>query len=330
MRLYLKNLISVREWQGIQNKFANITGVALQTFDSQGKPVTKASNLPRLCAKITKKTPLKNTLCPECLPSFLGGRGVVDKNLGYTCLIEGMQINNFIVPLKLNDADLLGYIHAGPLILVMRKPKEEYQKIAEQLNIDLEALWSALLEIRVMSYQGVQSLIDFIREIGEYVLQLAYSNIVTRSKDNLAESLSKFAKIFDTLLDVAFEISKADIGSVMFLEKDNETLTIRASRGIPQEVVDKTSVKLGDGIAGISAKEERAFLIDDNLRDKRIKRYLTRSDIISSSLVLPLKLRNQVLGVMNLASLRTSPVKLSDDSLNSIQKLINLTALAAQ
>jgi ligand-binding sensor protein len=324
--MHLQDLISVQEWQEIQDNFANVTGVALQTLDSDGKPVTRPSGLPRLCTELLKNSPQKDDLCEKCLPTFLGGNAIVDKNLGFMCLGKGLGTYNFLVPLKLSETDVVGYIVVGPLLLVMRKSKEEYRQIAEELNLDLETLWNAILEIKVISYHGMRSLFEFIMEMGEYALRLAHKHILIENK----EGISKFIRIFDSLLDVAFEISKADIGSIMFLDKARESLTISASKGIPEEIVSKANVKLGEGISGIAAEEGRPLIIDDNFKDNKIKKYLSRSDIISSSMVLPLKIKNQVLGVMNLGVFRTSPVRFTEDNLNSMNKLVELAASASQ
>jgi ligand-binding sensor protein/putative methionine-R-sulfoxide reductase with GAF domain len=330
VRIHLKDLISVKEWQEIQDNFANIIGVALQTLDSEGKSVTRPSGLPGLCTELLKNSPLKNEVCAKCLPTFLGGSAILDKNLGYFCVANGMGTYNFLVPLKSSENNVAGYVLVGPVFLVIRKLRDEYIQVAERLSVDVDALWNAVLDIRVISYQGMRSLSDFIREIGEYALRLAHEHILMKKGAGIAEDVAKFIRLFDSLLDVAFEISKADIGSVMFLDKNKGNLTIRASKGIPEEIVSKTNVKVGEGISGIAAKEGTPFIIDDNLRDNRIKKYLSRSDIISSSMVLPLKVRNQVLGVMNLGVLRTSPVRFGADNLKSMRKLVELAAVASQ
>ncbi len=96
-----------------------------------------------------------------------------------------------------------------------------------------------------------------------------------------------------------------------------------------KQVPDTTQVTI-DPVTGTLIREGVPFIIDDNLKDNRLKKYLSRSDIISSSMVLPLRVRNQVLGVMNLGVLRTSPVRFGADNLNSMRKLVELAAVASQ
>jgi Nif-specific regulatory protein len=209
----------------------------------------------------------------------------------------------------------------------MRKNKEEYKTTAEELNLDLEEFWNAVLEIKVVSFQGIQSLVELIKDVGEYTIKLAYQSIFTRKEMMMESESPKLSRLLNTLLDVAFQVSGADIGSVMFFDKINDELTIRASRGIPEEVVRNTRVRLGDGISGIAAKERTSFLIDDEVRDNRIRPYLRRP-YIGSSMVLPINVERKVMGVMNLGTLKTSTVKFSTDTLQLMSKLIDLATVA--
>lgn len=143
----------------------------------------------------------------------------------------------------------------------------------------------------------------------------------------MPRDLAKLNRIFDVLLDVAFDVCQADIGSVMFLDDARKNLTIRISRGIPEEITKSARVKLGEGISGLVAKEGRSYLIDDNIKDNRIRPYLNRPHI-SSSMVLPIKLENRVVGVMNLGTLKTSPVKFGLGNIGVMNKLIDLVTVA--
>ena len=319
------NLIDIKEWQKVQDNFSAIADVGLRTLDQDGNSVTKPSAEPKIC-HLHIQSALKDELCGCCLPTFLGGRQVVDRNLSYIC---HLGLHTFIAPLMLEPTKIVGYVAMGPLILVARKPKEEYRKSAELLGIDLDEFWNILLEIRVISFQRAQGIIELIKSFGEYIIRLASRK--TSFEDEIQEIISATSEHINALLkvflDVALQVSGADIGSIMLLKKDTDFMTIRASKGIPEEVVDNTSVKLGDGISGIAAKENKSFLLDDNTSDNRIKKYLTRP-YIRSSMVLPITIENNTLGVMNLGALETSPVTFNSTNLQAMSRLIDLAAYA--
>jgi len=321
--LHLKDLIDLQEWQKIQDNFAAITQISVRTLDITGKLVTIPSAEPRLCAEVLEETGLKDVVCLKCLPTFLGGKEIVDKNLGFVC---SLGLHNFVTPLKLDEGQIVAYTVVGPLILVERKDKEEYRKPAEQFNVDLEKLWGALLEIKVITFNAAHSIVELIQDVGEYTLKLAYRNAI-REKESIMTTLTpKLERLLKTLLEVALEISKADSGSVMFLDEKKDELSIQAARGIDDEIVGKTRVKMGSGISGIAAQEGRAFLIDNQTRDNRIASYLNRPQI-QSSMVIPLRIGDRVMGVMNLGASK-SAVRFDTESIELMTKLIDLATVA--
>lgn len=322
-QLFLQDLIDAGELQKFQDNFSAVTDVAIRTLDAQGNRVTAPSREPRLCSELIKDRFIKDRVCGHCLPTFLGGDAVVDKNLSFYCLLG---LRNFVIPLKVHHK-AFGYVIVGPVVLVARKPKEEYRKAVEELGVDLEEFWSALLEIKVMSFHGVESLMKLIKDVGEYPLKLAYKNLLKEKEVVMVSGSAKLSHLLEALLDVAFEISRADIGSIMVYDKANKELKIHTSRGIANDIVRNTRVKLGTGISGIAAKEGEAFLLDDNNKDNRIAPYLNRPSL-RSSMVIPLRTENRVVGVMNLGALGTSSVRFNRDSISLMRKLADLATVA--
>ena len=138
---------------------------------------------------------------------------------------------------------------------------------------------------------------------------------------------SKLKDLLDVLLSVAFEVSGADVGSIMLLDDKKEAMKILASRGIADEIVRNTKVRLGEGISGIALRDRESFLIGDNMVDNRIRPYLSRP-YISSSMVLPLKIEDEVMGVINLGTLQTSRVRFNKDKMSFVNRLVDLVTTA--
>jgi len=315
--LSLKDVIDIKEWQRIQENFASVTHIGIVTVDPEGNYITVPSGRPRLFCEIFEAYQQKHkTTYKPFMPRFLGGKGAMDRNLSFVC---EAGLHNYVLPMKVNGSKILGYIIIGPAILVMRKAKEEYRVSAERLGVELEEFWSALLEIKVISFHGMQSLVDLVRDISDYILRTAYS-----IKELMAgPDSSRMSRTLDNLLDVAFEVSGADIGSIMFLDDEHKYLTIKASRGLSDEIISDTKVKLGDGLSGMAAKEGKSILIDKDTADSRIKAQLNRPNL-STSMILPIRAGERVMGVMNLGALKNSPIKLSSSCERVVTKLINL------
>ncbi len=320
----LKDIIDIKAWQKMQDDFAAVTGTSLRTLDPVGNLITKTSNEPRLCAKILADSYIKEQICGTCLPTFLGGRAVVDRNLSFFCQAG---LSNFVAPLSYESSQALGYLLMGPVVLVARSPREKYRKIAEDLNLNLDEFWKLFSEIKVLSVHGAKSLTELIQSLCEYAIKLAYESRLRIEETLHKLDATRLNKILNILLDVAFEISKADVGSMMVVDEKKKSLSINASHGIPEEIATRTRVQIGEGISGTAAKEGKSYLIDDQLKNNRIKSYLSRP-YLGSSMVIPLKAEDKLLGVLNLGALKTSASQFNDDSLQLMNKLTRLVATA--
>jgi len=163
-----------------------------------------------------------------------------------------------------------------------------------------------------------------MKDVGEYILNLSYQNFL-RAKETRIDETPRLNKLLNTLLDSACQISKADIGSIMLLDKKKSEIKIYTAKGLSNEIIKNTRIKLGEGISGTAAKEGRTYILNDNIQNNTIKSYMQRPQI-NTSIVLPIKAEDNVLGVMNLCALKTSPDQLDTNSMPLIDKLINLAA----
>lgn len=112
-------------------------------------------------------------------------------------------------------------------------------------------------------------------------------------------SLDLFAEFLSQLLDL-------NICSIMLRDEYAGELTIKGARGLNEDIIRGTRIKLGDRIAGWVALEGKPLLIEDLESDRRfssenIPRYNTKS-----LLSLPLKINGCVIGVVNLNNKKTA------------------------
>ena len=322
----IADLIDIDKWKKMQDLFSSIYDISIATYNPKGVLIAPPIQEPLVCKKYLKAASEKYKDCKMCLPTFLGGESVVDRNLSFFC---PPGFNNFIASLSLEQERILGYVVFGPVILVSRKPKEFYYKIAEDINADPEEFWKAVQEIKVVSFYRMKAMVDFIRDIGSYALMLAYKKIsINEGLRQLQSGESAvLARILDTFLNVALHLSGTDMGSIMIFDENNKELTIRASKGLVEDVVKSTRVKIGEGISGIAAKENTSFIINEDKADSRIKPYLARPHI-KSSMVLPITVEERVLGVINVGALEDSPLRFNEENVHTMKNLLNLFNLA--
>jgi HD-GYP domain-containing protein (c-di-GMP phosphodiesterase class II) len=125
-------------------------------------------------------------------------------------------------------------------------------------------------------------------------------------------TMEKFMEFISELLDV-------NTCSIMLDNKLTGELTIKSARGLGEDVVNRTRIKFGDSVAGWVALEGKPLLIEDIESDPRFRRKSISQYNTKSLISLPLKIKGNVIGVLNLNNKKTAgPFTEQDLSLASI------------
>ncbi|OPX28866.1 MAG: hypothetical protein B1H08_05135 [Candidatus Omnitrophica bacterium 4484_171] len=322
--LYFCGIIDCAKWQRIQDHFSEVLGTTIVTLTKEKKFITSVSNASSLCTDILKINPKAPSQCRWCLPDDLNNSNGNWKE-GFACPVG---LHNFFIPIDVKEK-AIAYLWLGPVILGKRPDKKWLTNKALSMDIDPDRFIYAFREIKTFSFYNIKSVIEFLHDVSSYIIQLEYQNMELRSITpefisvfNKAYSLY-VDKLFGALLDVSFSSTGADRGSVMLFDDKSGKLYINKSKGIPKDIVENTQLELGEGIAGIVAKEKKSFFIDSTLTDERITSRLHKPQI-KSSISVPIEVREKVLGVLNVATLRRSSDKLSRASIDMVKNLIKL------
>jgi signal transduction histidine kinase/CheY-like chemotaxis protein len=126
--------------------------------------------------------------------------------------------------------------------------------------------------------------------------------------------------LLDQIVEVSRQETGADRASLMLLSEDGETLTIQAAIGLPQEVVKGTTIKLGEGISGRVAQRKEPLVLDSRMSLSGDLQKLMKHDEVSSAICIPLTVRDELVGVLNLSKLNgdVTPFTESDVELTSV------------
>jgi diguanylate cyclase (GGDEF)-like protein len=126
----------------------------------------------------------------------------------------------------------------------------------------------------------------------------------TRIRERLAPLLD-WEEVIDAVLDEALRQSGAREASLMLLDRDERLLKVARAHGAHSAVVRAVSLPAGAGIAGRVAAEGRPLLVEEIERDERVRRAPRLRYRTGSFLVVPLRMRRRVIGVINLADKET-------------------------
>jgi K+-sensing histidine kinase KdpD len=153
--------------------------------------------------------------------------------------------------------------------------------------------------------------------------ELKLSNIILKRRldelDALYEagkSIGSSANLNDLLRQIvvlAATVTEAQVGSIMLLDERKEYLRVTAAIGLEPEVVATTRLLIGESIAGHVAKSGEAIIIEDVERDSRFQRINQEKYGAASLLCVPLRIKNTILGVINMANKQDGGMFNNDD-----------------
>jgi signal transduction histidine kinase/DNA-binding response OmpR family regulator len=137
------------------------------------------------------------------------------------------------------------------------------------------------------------------------------------SKENLDDLLAN-------ILSLATKVVKVKTGSIMLLDPSRKYLYIKTAIGLEKEIIKNTRLESGKSISGYVAEKRQPLLIEDVEKDPRFKRVSRERYETKSLLSVPLKVKDKILGVINLNN------KLSGEPFNNKDlKLISTFASQA-
>lgn len=109
-------------------------------------------------------------------------------------------------------------------------------------------------------------------------------------------------QILNGALDKVLEVTKVKAGSIYLLDKGTQELTLAVYRGVsPEFAREAARFKLGESLTGRVGQSGEPIVVDDLLQEPRLTTSLTSKAGMRSFIAVPLKSRDKVLGVMNLA-----------------------------
>ena len=136
-------------------------------------------------------------------------------------------------------------------------------------------------------------------------------------------------RLLDLIVSTAIEVTDADRASVMLLDPEENVLTIKAAKGIDEEVVRSTRVKIGEGIAGRVAHTGRPLLLNRSQRSRELEDLCSREGEISSAISVPLRIEERIVGTLNVNE-SARDRRFEDQDLRTLSLFADQAALALE
>lgn len=115
-------------------------------------------------------------------------------------------------------------------------------------------------------------------------------------------STANLHELLRQIVALASNVTEAQVGSIMLLDEHGEFLTIEAAIGLEEKIVETTRLPIGASIAGRVAQQGEPLIVENVEEDDRFKRINKERYGAASLLCCPLKIKNRVIGVINMAN----------------------------
>jgi len=141
------------------------------------------------------------------------------------------------------------------------------------------------------------------RELESQILRRHHQLLALSHISSAVSGLWDLDAILRIALDNVLEIINGDIGGILLLDEETETLRYRMQRGLSAKYADEIRMRMGEGIGGRVAQTGEPMLLEDISQDPRaIYPDLISAEGLKGFISIPLKAKDKVVGVMNLAS----------------------------
>lgn len=196
--------------------------------------------------------------------------------------------------------------------------KHHELSISEELASHLSELVKEQLQAELMLRYELQNTLE------ELISKYEELTVLYESAETVA-TVMNLEEVGQLILDQAAEILDVAHASLMLLNDEGDTLEVVAARGLRADTIGKVSVPIGEEISGRVAQSGKPILIEDLKSHPEFSREVRADEDGSSLISVPLKVRDRILGVLNVNN------KLNGEPFNSgdLKMLMALAQLAA-
>jgi len=225
--------------------------------------------------------------------------------------------------ISLNYSQILILIFTSALILcglfITRQIFDRLLKIttfirtAENSETNLESTTRDTLELQELS-ESFEKIMKNFDKTTEELKTRVFELFTIKELTELASKSLDIDSLLDAMLDKSMAVSKAQIGSVFMLEKENKRFRVVASRGSDPGPEKDTYVEFKGSLMEYVAVHKKPLLVKDIKNDPRTRKANDRKYGAPSFLSMPIMVRDELIAVLNLSNKETGKIFDSNDN----------------
>lgn len=138
-----------------------------------------------------------------------------------------------------------------------------------------------------------------------------------------------FEDVLRLIVTITAQVMGSNICSLMLLDEKKKLLEVKATQSVSEAYNRKPPLRLGEGIAGIAALEQRPIIVRDVKRDPRyVNKEIAEKEGLASLVSLPLVVRGKTIGVLNLYT--SEPRDFTEDEIQLLTTIANQAAIVIE
>jgi response regulator RpfG family c-di-GMP phosphodiesterase/signal transduction histidine kinase len=268
-----------------------------------------ALNIAALLREISESRALRDALAKKNLTLELDVKDDVAEIVG-----DRMKISQFFINLI---RGLMHHLKKGDTIRISTH-ENEFLEVHVDLGRKMpEAVLTYLLTAK-KAFDPDQSDEMVQLYLARKAAEVHHWNLAMRNTENACSIRISILKDVDQKIETAIkmtldmfvefisDILNIDRCSIMLTDNLTGDLTIKSSLGLSDDIVNRTRIRPGDKIAGWVALEGKPLMIEDINNDPKFGKHGLTNYTSHSFISLPLKLKDRVVGVVNLNNKKNS------------------------
>ncbi len=242
---------------------------------------------------------------------IMGGRlGTVRIGLSENRLLDRVETFTWELLVLTGGVTALALVVSSLLALIMTRPLAQLATVARAVGRGdlgqrvaaasdevgrLGAAFNTMIEDLATSRQEIEQSNRALRRRSQELATLnAVAVTVSQSMD--------LQPVMDGALEQVLALMGADAGGILLWDHGDSGLTYRAHRGLsPAYVAGVAGLGRGEGIAGQVAATGEPIVLDDIAGDGRVTREVVRREGLHAFASVPLRAKERIVGVLNVA-----------------------------
>jgi diguanylate cyclase (GGDEF)-like protein len=293
----LKGLIDISIWKKVQDDFSSAIRGTILTLDENMGILVQSREFPFFCQIINS---IDKSMCKNCWEEHVKQIKLSNENIQFYYCPAGLL--NIIAPIKM-DARFLGAIVCCGILKDTRF-NVETRKIAELLKIEPEELTDALKEIPAQKEEDIRLYGTLLHILSKTVPEIAHQKQLTEKRIMQLTTLHKISQMVNSTLELEKILRSIMTFMVDSMHIDDCSIIIfngtdESDRYYFQES-PKETYKIIEKILHDDLIVSKSIIINNSVR--KDSRFRNLEHPLASIAAVPLKIRGEISGVINLYS----------------------------